>query len=171
MTNPAALMELANRIKEAIDTNMMDGTARRTLHKLVDELRTAASGVGEAVGALDLSMPPKIWLQIDPNSSNEDRNQSVGESAWSEISWCAESIGGLEVVYIRQDLATSPTGAEARDAERLDWLESNDEPAIEGPFPHLFTSERWLVRYRNKTTSRHATIREAIDAALRARDD
>lgn len=50
MTTPAALRELADRFKDAIDTNMMDGTARRTLHKLVDELRTAASEGGEAAG-------------------------------------------------------------------------------------------------------------------------
>lgn len=47
MTTPTALRELADRFKDVIDTNMMDGTARRTLHKLVDELCTAASEGGE----------------------------------------------------------------------------------------------------------------------------
>lgn len=80
--------------------------------------------------------------------------------------YCADEAQRLrDKGYAVRDLYTHPPEV-ARDAGRLDWLEQNDEPAIEGPFPHLFPSERWLVRYRNKTTSRHATIREAVDAAI-----
>lgn len=43
--------QLADKFAEAIDTNMMDGTARRTLHTLVDELR--ALGGGELLSESD----------------------------------------------------------------------------------------------------------------------
>lgn len=72
MTNPAALMELANRIKEAIDTNMMDGTARRTLHKLADELRTAASGVGRITPEQEAA----DWANDDGGSIIDPREET-----------------------------------------------------------------------------------------------
>ena len=46
MTMTTELVELADRLADAIDTNMMDGTARRTLHGLTTELRALASRAG-----------------------------------------------------------------------------------------------------------------------------
>lgn len=71
-------------------------------------------------GLLDQTCPPKIWLQIDTMGDNDDRSEAVPEIAWGDLSWCYESIGGQEVVYVRADLvcpqpaSCNPTTPETR---------------------------------------------------------
>lgn len=55
-------------------------------------------------GKLDQSCPEKIWLQIDINGDNGDRSESMPEDLWGDLTWCYESVGGQEVVYVRGDL-------------------------------------------------------------------
>lgn len=59
------------------------------------------------VAPLDASMPERIWLQLDTDANNDERDMPfAGDLA--DLSWCAEQIGGLEVEYVRADLATPP---------------------------------------------------------------
>jgi hypothetical protein len=51
---------------------------------------------------LTQSAPKEIWLQVDPDSIGEDP-EPLDE--WSECTWCAESVGGAEVKYVRADIA------------------------------------------------------------------
>ena len=67
-------------------------------------------------GELDRTAPPRIWLQIDTSADNSERDDK-----WPEpdgVSWCWESIGGLEIQYVRADLAQQPA---AVDGECVDW--------------------------------------------------
>ena len=53
-------------------------------------------------GELDKTAPEIIWLQIDTLASNDDRDELwPGDDG---VSWCSESIGGLEVQYVRADI-------------------------------------------------------------------
>ena len=53
-------------------------------------------------GELDNTSPEIIWLQIDTSASNKDRDELwPGDDG---VSWCSESIGGLEVQYVRADI-------------------------------------------------------------------
>ena len=56
-------------------------------------------------GKLDATAPARIWLQIDTDGSNEDR-----QADWpgtEGVSWYDEPIGGLEIEYVRADLVSS----------------------------------------------------------------
>lgn len=52
---------------------------------------------------LDASMPERIWLQIDTDGDPEDRSEPFRGDT-QDLTWCAESIGGLEVEYVRKDI-------------------------------------------------------------------
>ena len=45
--------------------------------------------------------PDRIWLQIDPADSDRSRPFPADHDG---ITWCAHSVGGAEVEYIRADL-------------------------------------------------------------------
>jgi len=72
-----------------------------------EPLGRAADGVeGLAnIGEMDLTAPPSVWLQIDADGDPEDRSQPVPRGEWVNLTWHYESIGGQEVVYIREDIA------------------------------------------------------------------
>ncbi len=62
-------------------------------------------------GELDRTAPPRIWLQIDTSADNSERDDK-----WPDpdgVSWCWESIGGLEIQYVRADLAQQPAACTA----------------------------------------------------------
>lgn len=66
--------------------------------------------------ALDASMPPMIWLQIDTAGDNEaDRDEPFPEEALDNVSWYRESIGGVEVEYVRADLVRAAMPVNATD--------------------------------------------------------
>jgi len=54
-------------------------------------------------GPLDHSAPAQIWLQVDPDASPQDRSKAF--PGGSDVTWCRDSQGGLEVAYVRADLA------------------------------------------------------------------
>lgn len=55
-----------------------------------------------APGELDRTAPERVWLQIDTDGDNDQRDEQwCGPDG---ITWQDESIGGLEVQYIRADL-------------------------------------------------------------------
>ena len=101
-------------------------------------------------GALDRSMPERIWLQIDTGGLNEQRDEPLPEGCFEHVSWCWEQIGGLEVEYVRADLtppATIPVAGLEALVERIsDSIAHNDE------------SEDWLRGA--KTTAE--TIRDEL---------
>jgi len=64
--------------------------------KMLEDLEEVVSG------ELDNTSPEIIWLQIDTSASNEDRDELwPGDDG---VTWCSESIGGLEVQYVRADI-------------------------------------------------------------------
>lgn len=66
--------------------------------------------------ALDASMPPMIWLQIDTAGDNEaDRDEPMPEDALDNVTWCRDSIGGVEVEYVRADLVRAAMPVNATD--------------------------------------------------------
>ena len=67
-----------------------------TAPSLLDELE------GVVPGELDATAPAVIWLQLDTDGDNERRDESwAGRDG---VTWCDESIGGLEIQYARADL-------------------------------------------------------------------
>lgn len=51
--------------------------------------------------------PERIWLQVDAGASTSVEGAICGQDEpFSEdgVTWCSESVGGLEVEYIRADL-------------------------------------------------------------------
>lgn len=88
---------------------------------LRDYIATLSAPVADAVrgtadyvpGRLDLEAPPRIWLQIDTAGDNDDRDDHWPGS--ENVTWQDESIGGLEIEYVRADLATqNPVGDAVR---------------------------------------------------------
>lgn len=67
------------------------------------ELEAAGLPMPPAEPPLDASMPERIWLQIDTEGDPNDRAEPF-RGHISDLTWCAESIGGLEVEYVRKDL-------------------------------------------------------------------
>lgn len=59
-----------------------------------------------APGKLDETSPVRVWLQIDTTGNNDERNEEWPGS--EHVTWQDESIGGLEIQYIRADLAATP---------------------------------------------------------------
>jgi hypothetical protein len=47
--------------------------------------------------------PERIWLQVDATGDAEDRSEPLSPDDWDELTWCAESVGGVEVEYVRAD--------------------------------------------------------------------
>jgi hypothetical protein len=59
-------------------------------------------------GRLDREAPPRVWLQIDTGGNNDERD--VSWPGPEHVTWQDESIGGLEIEYVRADLALPPAG-------------------------------------------------------------
>jgi hypothetical protein len=58
---------------------------------------------GYLPGELDRTAPARVWLQIDTNGDNNDRNEQW--PGYDNVTWHEGSIGGLEIQYVRADLA------------------------------------------------------------------
>ena len=68
------------------------------------------------IPALDASMPPKVWLQIDAAGDNEtDRDEPLPQDALGGVTWCHHSIGGVEVEYVRADIVRAAMPINATD--------------------------------------------------------
>jgi hypothetical protein len=66
-----------------------------------DEVRKAVD-IDYTAGELDRTAPERIWLQIDTSDSNSNRDMPwPGDD---DVTWASDSIGGLEVQYIRADI-------------------------------------------------------------------
>jgi hypothetical protein len=134
---------------------MKTETAAGVADALVNFSQTATAPVSldYEPGPLDQSCPPKIWLQIDANGDNDDRSESLLASSWNDLTWCYESIGGREVVYIRADMVAQPAAVLAEslggDAEDRDpsvfeqWYVENAPDFESNP---IGTRQCWLMR-------------------------
>lgn len=78
-------------------------------------LREREAAVSDALdyvpGELDKTAPERIWLQIDTFASSNDRSEPWPGA--DDVTWQDESIGGLEIQYVRADLVV-PMLASAR---------------------------------------------------------
>ena len=85
----------------------------RAIDHVVSRFRAQPSTEAQPVpldyvpGKLDHTAPPRIWLQIDTSAYNSERWQPWGGA--EGVSWHHESIGGLEIQYVRADLASPPS--------------------------------------------------------------
>jgi len=113
-------------IGQQVASRVDEMTAEPT--KLEDAVREVIAYInmeaGVVPGELDKTAPEIIWLQIDTSESNKERDELwPGDDG---VTWCSESIGGLEIQYVRADLYTDMAKrleAAERDAARLAALE------------------------------------------------
>ncbi|WP_052689761.1 hypothetical protein [Xanthomonas albilineans] len=56
-------------------------------------------------GKLDRTVPVRIWLQINTNGDNTDRHEPWAGA--DGVTWNDESMGGLEIDYVRADIVAS----------------------------------------------------------------
>lgn len=141
--------------------------ARRNEAALLREAASALRSSGEAVdytpGALDQSAPARIWLQIDTAGDNSERDEAFPRDNWEHVSWCQESIGGLEIQYVRADLASPATPATVTD-------EDVERAAIalamsNRPHPNPPAYWAWLHEDEREKYRRHA--RAALESFVR----
>jgi len=66
---------------------------------------------GAEVGPLDLSAPPRAYLQVDVEGDEADRSDPIPRTSWSDLTWHYERLGGQEVEYVRADLVAQQAGA------------------------------------------------------------
>lgn len=86
-------------------------------------------------GNLDRTAPPRVWLQIDTTGDNDER-----DDVWpgpEHVTWQDESIGGLEIEYVRADLTAPPSAPVGVPADILrivdtaiDVCNDRDRPAM-----------------------------------------
>ncbi len=82
---------------------------------LLRERESAKAGVPDDLdyvpGELDRTAPVRIWLQIDTAAFINDRDEPW--PGCDDVTWQDESVGGLEIQYVRADLVV-PMLASAR---------------------------------------------------------
>ncbi|AVY67206.1 hypothetical protein [Xanthomonas translucens] len=70
----------------------------------------AAQPLEYAPGELDRTAPARIWLQIDATADNAGRSMSF-PARKNDTTWNDSPAGGLEVQYLRADLAAQPASS------------------------------------------------------------
>lgn len=86
--------------------------ALRIADRLLALIDGQAAGLVRACERDQSPAPARIWLQIDTNGEPTDPMPPQWNEL-AEVSWCGHSIGGLEVEYVRADLAhVQPTKGE-----------------------------------------------------------
>lgn len=83
--------------------------ARQEADKSAAQLFGISEKLGYMPGELDATAPKVIWLQIDTGSDNAMRDEPWPGA--DGVTWQDESIGGLEIQYVRADLAAAPPSA------------------------------------------------------------
>lgn len=174
MTTPAALRELADRFKDVIDTNMMDGTARRTLHKLVDELRTAASegGPSEVVAYqwLRNGKPTGGWFDGVPTERQlQAQKQCTGVAEWTvkyAYSHPPEVARDAGLVTVPREPTESQWSGLARDV--IMWMNAYDRHSSETLLKHLERSGTEIPDWLRKEadTGPHSLPKGSIAAII-----
>ena len=79
--------------------------------------------------------PDRIWLQINPDAAADYDDGSIEDGDLpfpdDDVTWCRDSIGGLEVEYIKADLLV-PLRKLYIDMTNAEPWEDMDEPSIGG---------------------------------------
>lgn len=120
MTTTERLREALANSRNSHDSDVEAwGALEQAVEALLAELEKAEP---VAASPLDASMPPRIWLQVDTEADNDERDEPVPESAWGDLTWHHEQIGGLEVEYVRADLAHPAPSVSAEDVDRIDCV-------------------------------------------------
>lgn len=98
-------MDLADHASPApASASMALKAMRAEIERLTDVLNGKLAGSCDYVpGELDRSAPARIWLQIDTDGGNSDRGEQWPGAF--DVTWHDEPIGGLEIQYVRADLA------------------------------------------------------------------
>lgn len=118
--NADELLRLAEKLSEAVSdwSDDMPGRASSDFFAVVNELRAIASrpaagpqdgvaGPDYVPGVLDATAPERIWLQVDTSALGDEREEAFPPADnFEHVTWSADSIGGLEVEYVRADLTT-----------------------------------------------------------------
>lgn len=108
---------------------------RRGLLAALPHMQQAGVALDYVPGNLDHTAPERIWLQINAHDGdNDDRDETFPRNE-GNVTWCASSCGGLEIQYVRADLATTPAQPEAGDLLRqahavLTRFRTQDDDAI-----------------------------------------
>ena len=71
-------------------------------------------------GNTTATAPKHIWLQVNPNACVDDDGTVEDQDEpfpGEEVTWCWESIGGLEVEYVRADLVRAAMPVNCADPE------------------------------------------------------
>lgn len=128
-----AMLRIIAQVQEALGITEEDAACANGAEEMLDAIeglkaaaqRTAtAQQEAVAVGPMDLSAPAKIWLQVDPNGDEDDRSEPI--KYVDEMTWCAESVGGQEIAYIRADLAAPPAAPGVPEGWKLVPVEPTD---------------------------------------------
>ena len=72
---------------------------------MTTETKVEAVALEYVPGRLDETAPARIWLQVDLMADNDDRGDEFPGP--DHVTWQDESLGGLEVQYVRADLHQS----------------------------------------------------------------
>lgn len=70
---------------------------------------SAPSPIG-APDTVSETAPERIWLQIDPHGADIERAEPFPADD-DGVTWCRDSAGGVEVAYVRADLAGRDAGS------------------------------------------------------------
>ena len=93
----------------------LGATDKCALRAIIAALRAPApTALDCAPGELDRTAPERIWLQVDPGAGKDYRDAPFPGNH-EDVTWSAESVCGLEVQYVRADLA-APAAAGVPDA-------------------------------------------------------
>lgn len=130
--------------------------------------------MGEQRDVLTEFAPERIWLQVDTDGDENDRREPIKRENWGDLTWCYDSIGGQEVVYVRADLADAQLQSEKA---RADAAEAELRASLE--FVSRFTSGnnvprdvRHLAVQAGPTIAQEATfLRDQINDAMNGAND
>lgn len=95
-------------------------------------------------GRLDASAPPWIWLQVDTSAGSDDRDEAF-PSDHEGVTWCEDSVGGLEVPYVRADLAHGDMRQMASAPEDGTPVLLKFKAASDLPEKSVALADRWFV--------------------------
>ncbi|TNH91748.1 hypothetical protein CF139_02595 [Aeromonas hydrophila] len=175
--------ELARLLADSIDVNKALGfliersnnpgknKALDILEAHVDECELVLSG-SPSMSPVNITetirtAPERIWLQVGDQSHY---HSEPFPSDTSEVSWCADSVVGCEVSYVRADLAghvvSQPLGLLIQMTDILKMCRSALVTALENVQDD---TGKGVIQYRIKLATKTINMAEhAIDAAAKA---
>ena len=102
--------------------------------------------------------PERIWLQVDTGATGEDRSEPFPPDV-DGVTWHNEEIGGLEVEYVRADIAA--TGA--ANSSAFEWLSKR---LVAADFEWGEDKETVLVIAMPKGCAVSASLRACVERGM-----